>query len=82
MGARSESTTHKLFAITNSLKLESASFSYTCGKVYSIMSDMGVESGLWVAPDFSKPNDLSFQFPRALPVADGDHSLHHVTKFA
>lgn len=41
----------------------------------SLMSDMGVESGLWSLPDYSEPSRKYFPF--IMPVADLDHGLHH-----
>ena len=52
--------------------------------VRSLLSDMGVESGMWLLPDFSiPPSDANRDpqancklFPQSAPLADWDHMLH------
>ena len=85
MGVRATSTMHKAHYITTALRLESGSLPVTCSSVFSILCDMGVERGLWAAPnlpgDASDPDggepEITYMFARHLPLADSDHALHH-----
>ena len=44
-------------------------------KCRSLLTDMGVESGLWVLPDLAGAGGRCF--PESMPLADSDHMLHH-----
>lgn len=86
LGTKAASTMHKLHCLTSALRLESASLPTTCANIYSILTDMGVEKSLWVAPqvvsqdsgDSDQEPELTYVFARHLPLADTDHALHHV----
>ena len=51
--------------------------------VRSLLTDFGVESGLWLLPDISgglnsNPDSVERLFPHSMPLSDSDHLLHHV----
>ena len=64
------------------LSLE-ASIAVATRAVRSLLTDFGVESGLWLLPDISgglssDPDSVERLFPHSMPLADSDHLLHHV----
>ena len=50
-------------------------------KIHSLLSDFGVEAGLWNLPNISEA-DVNAErercFPNCMPMNDIDHMLHHV----
>eukprot|EP00439_Symbiodinium_sp_Y106_P038759 s4665_g4.t1 len=64
------------------LALEADDVEFARCSVRSLLSDMGVESGLWQLPTLTHDpaEDFASQtrcFENAAPLADGDHMLHH-----
>ncbi|CAE7797350.1 PREP1, partial [Symbiodinium necroappetens] len=64
------------------LALEADDVNFARCSVRSLLSDMGVESGLWQLPTLvhDPAEDFASQtrcFENAAPLADGDHMLHH-----
>ena len=87
LGKQATSTAFKAKSTLRMLSLEAEVDVARC-RVRSLLSDMGVESGLWVLPELPglTPSIAGGDagagnqrcFPLAAPVADFDHLLHHV----
>lgn len=77
LGKQATSTTFKAKATLRMLALES-SVDITRLRVFSILSDMGVESGLWCLPNIVDGSTSEKCFPRSMPLGDIDHMVHHV----
>ena len=79
LGKQRTSTAFKAKACLRMLALE-CDVGVAKKAVRSILTDMGVESGLWLLPDLTSQDaslGLERCFPFALPLADSDHLLHH-----
>ena len=90
IGARAASSLHKTQRLLEVLAMESSNLTVSTNRVYSILCDFGAESGIWNMQALETDDDdesdggmlyrsLKRLFPRALPIADCDHGLHHVT---
>ena len=81
LGKQATSTSYKARAALRMLALEADDVNVARSRVYSLLSDMGVESGLWTLPSLC-PDDRDHAesrcFPNSIPLGDFDHSLHHV----
>ena len=83
LGKQATSTAYMAKACLRMLSLEAQDISFARRAVRSLLSDMGVESGLWCLPSipacYNAPEDVQDDkcFPGALPLADADHLLHH-----
>ena len=81
MGKKATTTAYKARSALRMLSLESADVRTARLAVRSLLSDMGVESGLWSLPDLDSEDNLENRgrcFPFSIPLADFDHLLHHV----
>lgn len=84
IGARAASSLHKAQKLLDVLSMESANLSVSVSRVYSLLSDYGAESGIWNLPSLEPDEEdvlyrsLKRLLPRALPIADVDHGLHHI----
>ena len=65
----------KAKATLRMLALETSSVEIAREAVRSLLTDMGVESSLWILPSFDGAGKC---FPNCLPLGDLDHMLHHV----
>ena len=86
LGARSTTLAHKTRKLLHMLSLESERLTGTLSRCCSILTDWGVESGLWKVPAnalASLQNEFNYDtlFGLALFLPDGDHALHHVPSF-
>ena len=77
LGKLAANTAYKTRSCNHMLNLECDS-GLARFRLRSLMSDMGVESGLWTVPDFTSPEEKFFPF--ILPIADLDHGIHHAMK--
>jgi hypothetical protein len=82
LGARSTSLAHKTRKILHMLSLESERLTGTLSRCCSILSDWGVEAGIWKVPakvlaEFREESNYDTLFGLALFIPDGDHALHH-----
>ncbi|CAE7699856.1 PREP1 [Symbiodinium sp. CCMP2592] len=81
MGKQATNTAYKARSALRMLSLEADDVQTARLAVRSLLSDMGVESGLWSLPDLDAPGSLEERgrcFPFSIPLADFDHLLHHV----
>ena len=94
VGSRASSAAFKMQKVRRMLALECADLPGLCTRVYSLLTDMGTESCIWMAPTLCMTaaaatdapaqnealswDELRPAFPCALPIPDGDHGLHHV----
>ena len=76
IGKRAGSTVHKGQQLLRVLTLESGCLQTTLDRTVSILTDFGVEAGIYTMQATS--GEMSLLFRRALPRADGDHALHHI----
>lgn len=86
LGARSTGLAQKTKKLLHMLSLESERLTGTLSRCCSILSDWGVESGIWRAPaqllDEWKHNaNYDTLFGLALFIPDADHALHHAPGF-
>ena len=84
LGSRSTTLAHKAKKVLRQLSLESELLPGTLSRCYSVMTDWGVESGLWRAPaeilsSLKEAYNYDTLFGLSLFIPDHDHSLHHVT---
>ena len=77
LGKQATSTSFKARAALRMLALES-NVDTSRLRVRSLLSDMGVESGLWCLPDIVGGSSTERCFPFSMPLGDIDHLLHHV----
>ena len=82
LGKQATSTAYKAKSCLRMLALEADDVEFARCSVRSLLSDMGVESGLWQLPTLTRDpaEDFATQtrcFEHAAPLADGDHMLHH-----
>lgn len=90
VGSRASSAAFKMQKVRRMLALECADLPGLCARVYSLLTDMGTESCIWMAPTLCMTGaavddnealqweELRPAFPNALPIPDADHGLHHV----
>ncbi len=83
LGARSSGLAHKTRKLVHMLALESERLNVTLTRCCSILSDWGVEAGIWRVPadivaDLQRECNYDTLFGLSLFLPDGDHSLHHV----
>ena len=81
MGKQATNTAYKARSALRMLSLEADDVQTARFAVRSLLSDMGVESGLWSLPDLDASGGLEERgrcFPFSIPLADFDHLLHHV----
>ena len=74
LGKQATSTPFKARSSLRMLSLE-CDVDLARKSVRSLLTDMGVESGLWTLPDLSGAGGKCY--PHSMPLADGDHMLHH-----
>lgn len=74
LGKQATSTAYKAKSSLRILSLE-CNVDVARRAVRSLLTDMGVESGLWTVPDISGGGGRCY--PESMPLADGDHMLHH-----
>ena len=74
LGKQATSTAFKARSCLRMLSLE-CDVGLAREKCRSLLTDMGVESGLWVLPDLGGEGGRCF--PESMPLADSDHMLHH-----
>ena len=82
LGSRSTTLAHTTRKVLHQLSLESEFLPGTLSRCYSILTDFGVESGLWKAPAemlSTLQRDYHYEtlFGLSLFMPDHDHSLHH-----
>ena len=82
VGKQAASTAYKARSTLRMLSLEAEDVNMARRCVRSLLSDMGVESGMWTLPDLGgdavgQPGGPGRCFPHAAPLADADHMLHH-----
>ena len=95
IGSRAASAVHKAHQLLRSLSLDCEDVLTTLGRTVTLLFDMGAESGLWTLNalhegDMADGGDsdadgalgLARKFPRALPLADADHALHHAAQLS
>ena len=86
VGSRAASAAHKGQLLLRALSQESADLKLTVSRTVTMLFDFGAEAGIWSLPDTistadggdGQPLNLTRMFPLTLPLADADHSLHHV----
>lgn len=81
LGKAATSTAFKARATLRMLSLES-DVEVSRLRIYSLLSDFGVEAGLWNLPNItgssgSVPAESDKCFPASMPLNDIDHMLHH-----
>lgn len=87
LGSRAMSTPHKMAELLEMLRMESADLACTLCRVYTLLSDMGAEAGLWSVPNAPEGDTddthatTTNMFCRSLAISDMDHALHHATVF-
>ena len=74
LGKQATNTAYKTKSCCRMLDLESRD-GILQDRLRSITTDFGVESGLWLVPNFERPEEKVF--PHVLPIADLDHGIHH-----
>lgn len=77
LGKQATSTAFKAKATLRMMALES-DVDVCRRRVCSLLSDMGVESGLWCLPNIVDGRSSERCFPFSMPLGDIDHMLHHV----
>lgn len=77
LGKQATTTTFKAKAALRMLALESEVDDARL-RVRSLLSDMGVESGLWSLPNIVGGFSSERCFPFSMPLGDIDHMVHHV----
>lgn len=76
VGSRAGSAVHKGQQLLRSLGLEADDLPLAISRTRTLLFDFGAESGIWSLQ--ATDGSLNRLFPLALPVADIDHSIHHV----
>lgn len=84
IGARSSGVAQKTKKLLHMLSLESERLTGTLSRCCSILSDWGVESGIWKVPadivaELKQQQNYDTLFGLALFIPDADHALHHVS---